>query len=485
MTIDLINPPSTENKITSFLKSPLAWAFILSLLYWIYLAFSTTMIIIYDADVYEKLGATIFHEGWRGFFSGNPKNEPLYPALISTSMVLEHLSSVPHLSIQRALQLMILFITQLLSLAILKKLRIHPFICAATILYMGISPALVNASISLFSEVMTFPFVLGIVLMASQTWHAAANNKRLALYINSMLFSFLFLGLTLIKGIYEYIFFALMMLMTVAALSQFLLRKRTNAVKITAFILIATASFSLPMHFYKSLNKKYNGVYTLTDNRGDFSLYSSASRRTEDLSGKQILAGIAFTGGEGCCRRFFDEKDCYFWGIHQYDSYGVTMLKKVQEEYPKAEVSGVMRRLSKEKIAQKPVQFALLTALEYLKMFFWESTQIGFVNYAPWQTKLYAFAVFKGALRLIVSLLSLWAFVNAFIILLLHIGKRSPPAFCDERLQIICIILLIASCHIFLYSIFMTIPRFIFPIAPLYLLLIAFCTDNLFFRKKA
>ena len=124
---------------------------------------------------------------------------------------------------------------------------------------------------------------------------------------------------------------------------------------------------------------------------------------------------------------------------------------------------------------EKPLQFFALTLLESVKMFFWESTQIGFVEYAPWQTKLYAYTPFKNALRLIMSIVSIAAFLGVITIMLKN--KTSLINFVStnkNHTPIMFFTLLIASCHIIMYSLFMTIPRFILPIAPLYLVIITF-----------
>ena len=464
--------------------NPALLAIFLCLVYWVYLVCTAQMSIIYDAMIYEKLGTAIYQEGWAGYFKDHPKNEPLYPFLISLSMRLGNIFSISYQTIQQVLQLLILLSAQVLSLVLLKKLRIHPIVSALTILYLGVSPSLINASLSLFSEILTLPFILGLVFLGVQVWKAFSGKTWLPLIRNSLILGFLFVGITLIKGIYEYVFYLLIMFTIVLAIRFLILKRRSEFIKVFVFILTISLVFGLSLHYFKSLNKKYNGIYALTDHRGDFSLYSSASRRTEDLTARQILAGIAHTGGEGCCKLFFSEEECYFWGIHHYDSYGVPMLVKLKQTYPKEEVSDVMMSLSIEKIMQKPFQFTMLTLLEYAKMFFWESTQIGFVRYSQWQTKLYASMPFKSALRLIVSLLSMCAFLYTFMTMISNRKNilKAPPV--DERMQIMCVILSIAFCHIALYSIFMTVPRFILPIAPLYLLMIAFSVDHCFFKNR-
>ena len=63
--------------------------------------------------------------------------------------------------------------------------------------------------------------------------------------------------------------------------------------------------------------------------------------------------------------------------------------------------------LSKDIILREPVQYSFFTLLEGFKTFFWESTKIGFVTYPRWLSSIFANTLFKGALRLVLSLFSM------------------------------------------------------------------------------
>ena len=142
-------PGITENQKFPFVP----FAFILSGLYWIYLALTSQMLILYDAFGYEQLGTIIYQQGWGEFFRAGPSREPFYPFLISVSMHIADACSVSYHSIQKIIQILFLLTSQFLVLKILKNLRVQPLLCALTILYLGFSPALVNAAFSLFSEI--------------------------------------------------------------------------------------------------------------------------------------------------------------------------------------------------------------------------------------------------------------------------------------------------------------------------------------------
>ena len=65
--------------------------FFISLLYWIYLALTTSMNISCDAIGYEELGRSLQSKGFFYYIQHGPSREPLYPMLISLCMHLESL----------------------------------------------------------------------------------------------------------------------------------------------------------------------------------------------------------------------------------------------------------------------------------------------------------------------------------------------------------------------------------------------------------
>ena len=162
---------------SSVLSAPIGFAFGLCFIYWIYLLFTSRMTIVYDAAVYEQLGAMLYHSGWIEFFKTGPHNEPVYPLLIAFSMRIADSFLIPYLTVQTCFQILILFSTQLLTLFILKRLQMSRGVKALTILYMGISPALVNATFSLFSEIATYPFILGIIIAGVKGWESILSNN--------------------------------------------------------------------------------------------------------------------------------------------------------------------------------------------------------------------------------------------------------------------------------------------------------------------
>ena len=100
---------------------------ILSLIYWIYLASTVQPILVHDALSYQHLGSILYNKGgWIEYFKTGPNREPVYPFLLSISMRLADVLSVSYLSVQIFFQFGVLWISQLLLLKILNKLKMRP-----------------------------------------------------------------------------------------------------------------------------------------------------------------------------------------------------------------------------------------------------------------------------------------------------------------------------------------------------------------------
>ena len=133
-----------KNKNFLLFRNPINLAFLISIFYWTYLFLTSRMSISCDAVTYESLGKTLAQQGWVEFFKIGPNREPLYPALVAFSMGLGKAFGISYQSIQVLIQLLLLFLTQILILQIMRLLKINKLITALTILYLGISPAIVN-----------------------------------------------------------------------------------------------------------------------------------------------------------------------------------------------------------------------------------------------------------------------------------------------------------------------------------------------------
>ena len=194
------------------------------------------------------------------------------------------------------------------------------------------------------------------------------------------------------------------------------------------------------------------------------------------------MTAIAYIPGEGFCNSVFGEEACYFWGIETLDSLALSKFMAVNNTHPSHEVNAVMKKESLLKLKENPLQFFLLMPIDGLKMFFWESTRMGFVTYPKWLGNLFTFTPFKNGIRLIVSLLTLFATCYLFFFVIKNWSDVFTHKHKDRPTHIYLFILLISCSHVGLYSLFDTIPRFALPVAPLFLLTIAFAADKLIAR---
>ncbi|VAX35697.1 hypothetical protein MNBD_UNCLBAC01-503 [hydrothermal vent metagenome] len=470
----------------SSFHNPIFWVFFLSITYWLYLASTVGIVLVHDSVGYQELGKTFYRGGLVEYLTTGPNREPVYPFFISMAMRIADKISVSYTSVLIIMQVIVLFAAQSLLFLLLQKMKINRWITAGTLLYMGFSPAIVNMAYSVYSEIATYPVVLGMVLLGAYCWKNFFRSHYFISALQGLGLAAVFLWITFIKGIYEYIFIFFFLAFSVRFfITLFTKEKRKYMIGGFIFLLVFGGVFKGGVSYYKSLNQKYNGTYALADSRGLFSLYSSAARRTEDMSTKRILAGIVYTMGEGACVDLFGRDECYFWGIHHYDSYGIPKLQQVHQAYAKNEVSKEMMRLSKEKILQKPLPFTFWMGMEWARMFFWESTQIGFVVYPDWLAHIFNHKLFKNIIRLGVSLLSLISFLYALIFIIKNLKVVFyPEEQSREPVRILFFILFGICCHVGMYAIFMTITRFALPIAPLYLATIAFALDRILCKKK-
>ncbi|HLD69859.1 MAG TPA: hypothetical protein VJA17_03750, partial [Candidatus Omnitrophota bacterium] len=145
--------------------------------YWLYLLFFSNMIIVYDAGVFEDAGKMIYENGWIGFFKSGPRREPLYPFLVSLSMHAGEWLGISYHYLQKFIQIIFLFSTQLLLFKLLQELKANRTLSLVIILYFGFSPAIVNSAMSLYSEIASYPFVLLIVWLGYRSLRAVHGGS--------------------------------------------------------------------------------------------------------------------------------------------------------------------------------------------------------------------------------------------------------------------------------------------------------------------
>lgn len=211
--------------------------------------------------------------------------------------------------------------------------------------------------------------------------------------------------------------------------------------------------------------------------------YGSAARRVEPLGRERFLAAIATIPGEGVCNDIFGAEDCSFWSFRKMDAFGHDRERELEKSgLTPSQIEKTITREAVGKIRQHPGQYTMLWLMEGLKMFFWESTQIGFVYYPPALTKFFRFSAVKNGLRLFMSLLT---FLTRVLLLVFLLKDRKNIFLPQEKNKIffflsMALIILLSG----LYAVFLIVPRYMFPLAPLYLIICAFVVQETVLMKN-
>ena len=431
-----------------------------------------------DAVGYESLGRTLAEKGWANYLLNGPTREPFYPLLVSISMRIGTFFSFPYQPIQAFLQLLILFITQLLMLRILRLLEINDWISAFTILYLGVSPAIVNSALCLFSEIATYPFILAIILLMRQSWISFSGPKSRTILF-AIASGLAFVLMTLTKGIFEVI---VPVFAGLFFLSTLLIRNRRFILNALMFFVIALTVFYALISGYKLANKIFNGNFVIT-NRGAVMFYGGTARRAEPLTCERFLTSLAFVPGEGVCEAIFGKEKCFFWSSAKSDEFGYAKVGELTAMGLRPEeVDKQIAWAAFKKILRNPVQSFLLWFMEGLKMIFWESTQVGFVSYSAGLTKLFCWPPLKNGLRLLMAILTFVGLVYLVSFLL-----RVRKSIFDPKENIKILLFLIAI-FIFLFTgahaLCIILIRYAFPMVPLYLIISAFVMQKRIFRRN-
>ncbi|MCD4781639.1 MAG: hypothetical protein K8S27_13980 [Candidatus Omnitrophica bacterium] len=462
--------------------------FLCCFFYWGYLFFASSFDIAHDAVGYQNLGKMVHQKGWKEYFITGPNREPVYIATIALSMKLGEMFSLNYQYFQKLTQVLCLFISQLMVLVLLRRLQIRRGVQMLVIFYMGFSPALVNAAFSLYSEIAALPFVpllLVCCLMSFQRIFSSENKNPVSFGIYT---AFVFMAATLCKGIFHYVFLTLAGILGMAVLFALYKKRKSLLVSIILFLCPLVMIYSLGIGGFMALNKHYNGHFEIT-NRYAGALFGVAYKRTNPVTSRIVMSHVAAIPGWGVCRMFFTEEECRYTEFYASDMYymGPTLTNQLKD-LPEEEHYTATIQFAFDRIKQHPFRYTMFCLIEAPKMFFWESTRIGFVNYPQWLHQLFVFKPVRLGVRLLMSLLTM---IALGYLLLLSIKRRSMLVgptqglnMDQQRLQTSLMILLIVFFFTGLYSLFLILTRYALPVAPLYLIAIAIFVDEMCPKPK-
>jgi hypothetical protein len=230
------------------------------------------------------------------------------------------------------------------------------------------------------------------------------------------------------------------------------------------------------------LNKQYHGSYRFTDDRGTNLLYTYAFKRTAPLTKELLSVTLLSIPGERFCRSFYEEA-CREW---MWDNSNLAIRKRnaLLEDTPDEEVDKIIFLWAFEQILSNPIQYFFLTSLEGLKMFFWESTKVGFVYYPPWLLHIHDNIIMKNGLRGIVGLLALFSTFFAGVYIWKNRRKICDGSEAAEKDQYLFFVFFFLILFISLYALVMTLVRYSLPIAPLFIAVVAFTAQQMLVKNK-
>jgi hypothetical protein len=437
------------------------------------------MIFISDSAIYENAGKMFYQNGWSDFFRIKWSKEPLYSALIALFMAFANFLSMDYQIILKIFQVALLFSTQILLAVILRRLDLHNGVISSAIFYFGISPAMINAAFSIYYEIISLPFVAAVVLLAGSLWDSINKNGSFASVLGkSILFGICFSLLALGRSVFQYVFYFFMFPFCVFVF--FISPDNRIAIirRLLIFVFVASAIFYFTASYIKTMNLRSNGNYALSNADSDI-LLGSAYKRTQPITFRIIASHIVSVPGTGVCRLFFSKEECDYASWLGSCQFRPTVVAQKMATVSQNRQMRESIRLTAKKIIEHPFQYIFFSITEALKMPFWESTQIGFVDYPKPLAKFYSHALVRLGLRLLCGVMTISAFIFVTISL------------CRERLRHFSLLLpvwLMMTGYTFFYSLCYVVTRFALPIVSMYIICISFTADAMIrgnFTKNA
>ncbi len=440
------------------------FALIASSLYLFYIAAIADVTIRHDAISYQQLGTMLYQGQWLEYFTTGPNREPMYPLFVATAMHAADIAHIPFTSMLMIMQVLLLLATQLLMVAIMKHLKISDAISGLIVLYSAFSPTLNNFTFIPWSELLSMPLILWAVLLLRRAWEEPRWWLGLLLALN-------FIALTLTKGIFELAFAFCFLPFVIRA---FLLWKNKNPAMLGRCVLVLVLwalPFTVAINGYKSLNKIYNGRFTITD-RGAWALYGGTAKRMGPLTSQDFIAFLATVPHKELCYALLDKDKCFYWGEDvASDSLGREKIGElISKKFTGQNLDKELIRQALTKILQNPAQAVFMEFVESFKIFFWEAfTKPAYVIYPLWVEHLYNYNPLYYTLRYGVGILSILAFATALILIVRR--KQIPVAL---GMTVLMVLAYLIPC-----SLFMIVSRYTVPLGPLHLILIAFLFQSI------
>ncbi|MBF0331510.1 MAG: hypothetical protein HQL17_06200 [Candidatus Omnitrophica bacterium] len=433
--------------------------FVLLIFYWAYLVRATQPLVIYDAIGYQDAGRLLMEQGWGAYFKGLNR-EPLFPLMISIAMRLEHSVGIGYTYILKTFLLVELALAMTGTYHLARSLGARRLWAGMGAFYLGMSPAILNSTLWLWSEAAIYPFVVWGVIWMIRTWREMKRACRVdRLAGHAALTATLFILAAMVKAPVATVFVALLLPFYAAVVHGFWVKDGRGALRAVFVSAICLLMMGAYVENYKFLNWRGNGHYAIT-NRADLALFGNTVRRLDPEALKRIPEAVLSVPRLVICERYYG-RSCGYWGYATSDNINEQYAQKLaargfsdiqRQEFFFSTAFRLMR--------EHPFQEAFFSVIEGMKMFFWEN-RLFFVKYPDWLVRVYSHNVLVLTLCFSGAVLSLIALCRAIF---LAVRRRLMP-------QVFAV--LFVGCFIGSYALFFVDIRYGFPLAPVFIAMIA------------
>jgi len=451
--------------------------------YLLYLAGISQTIMYYDAIGYHYLAQVLQHQGWTAYWSSGPNREPLYPWFVSLILRLAEGLRMDYVPVLLVAQVFVFLSMLWLLEKLLQRMGVETGYRLTVLFYAVFSPAFIYTVFTEWSEIVTYPLILIIIGVCIKAWMficGASQNKLKALGWGAVL-GMAVLSLTAVKAVMEPV--AMFLIFPWAyAVFQHWHKARQKSFLALLIILGFSAVYWTGINVYKWENWYHNGQFVLTD-RGSWALYGNVARRMAPLTQRQWEAAVLSvpTNGPECQRFLKPPNECQYWTFTPSDEWGHKAVGELSRQgLSSPQINTALIRMSFQKMFANPLQAIALMFMEGMKFMFWEyNAWPEFAVYPSWLRHLYENGAFYAFLHYGMALLTFVSLVHALVFLVQNRKNIFLPHEDGFKLTIgIFFTSLFIVLYIFFYSFFYCSGRYAMPLAPLYLILIAF-----FFKK--
>lgn len=446
--------------------------------------FSAT-ILYFDALGYDSLGQMITQGKFIEHLSNGPTREPLYLFFVAMNIAVANFLNLPYLELILVTQGLLLLIAQLILDRIFIRIKLMDGIAALLLAYVVISPTLLRSSLIVYSEIITYPFILLACLTCVNVWQALSKEEAFVkIYkIQAVFLGACFLPLVFIKSIFEMIVPVCIIFIGMGLYVRF--KSHTTVLsKIIVFLVFALGTFLLPVHAYKMFNKVLHGNYTFTD-RGSWALYGTTARRVLPTSADENLAQKFYVlPDKSICEARVSKQACDHWFYTLSDKLGYEKYAELKKQGLSSQhIDNALMKASSELMIQHP--FKMINGM------FWEGAKLLFWEYPSWGMVVLPREIRAFYEQPLLGVIFLYG-INAMSVLLFFVSlgyallrMRHFVVGHDNALIFLMMTLVIIVTYIVLHSLFFLNERNALPIVPLFLVLYGSILQCLFGKKTA